>query len=185
MPICKVTVYKALIGETGETWTNVYNVNALGPNDAASIGETIQALEKAVSYDWVAFPKVAAQLAAGGPSVVHATPGETGDISGDVNNAIPLFNTVRVTLNDGQNRPEIKYLRGLLQEANVAGFNISDEVRIQIQDGYVTPLPDILGLCGPSGEPIVSATLALPIQMRQLGWNRRTRPGFKRGWVPV
>lgn len=185
MPVCKVTVYKVLAGATGETWTNVYNVNALGPNDAASIGETIQALERAVSFDWVSFPKVSAQLATGGPSIVHATPGVVGALTGDINNAIPLFNTVRVTLNDGQNRPEIKYLRGLLEEAQVAGFNISNEEFNAVRDDYANPLADVLGICGPSGEPIESCTVSLPIQMRQLGWNRRTRPGFKRGWVPV
>jgi hypothetical protein len=185
MPVCKVTVYKVLNGATGEQWTNVYNVNALGPNDAASIGETIQALEVAVCYDWVSFPKVAAQLASGGPSVVHATPGVVGGLTGDINNAIPLFNVARITLSDGQNRPEIKYLRGAMEEANVAGFNLTNEVFNQIRDDYALPLVDVLGICGPSGEPIVSATVQLAIQMRQLGWNRRTRPGFKRGWVPV
>lgn len=185
MPVCKVTIYKVLNGATGEQWTNVYNVNTFGPNAAAAIGDTIQGYERAVTWDFVTFPKISAQLATGGPSVTVATPGRVGALPGDVANAIPLFNTARVTLSDGINRPELKYLRGVFQEANVAGFNMTNESYNSIRDDYANNLPGIPGLCGPSGEPIVAATVQLAIQMRQLGWHRRTRPGMKRGWVPV
>ena len=185
MPVCKVTVYKVLAGATGETWTNVYNVNTFGPNDAAAIGETIQEQERNVCYDWVSFPKVSAQLLTGGPSVTRATPGRSGLLVGNIANAIPLFNVARITLTDGQNRPELKYLRGCVEESGVAGFNFTTETYEYIRDNYANNLPGIVGLCGPAGEPITGVSVQLAIQMRQLGWHRRTRVGFKRGWVPV
>lgn len=185
MPVCKVTIYKNVVSGGGENWTNVYLVNALGPNDAANIGEVIEALERNISPDFISFYRITAALKSGGPSVVKAR-SETGNRGGlNVANLLPLFNTIRVTLNDGQNRPELKYLRGIMVEADIAGPNISSETMIDVTDNYAEPLAEVLGLCGPTGEPIVSCTVALPVQMRQLGWNRRTRVGFKRGWVPV
>jgi len=184
MPVCKVTIYKRVVGGTGEEWTNVYNVNALGPNDAAGIGDSIMAAEQNISPDFISFYRITASLASGGPSVVvpKSDTGNRGSL--DVNNLLPLFNTVRVTLGDGQNRPEVKYLRGIMVEADIAGPNLSSETFIDVTDNYAEVLPTILGLCGPSGEPIVTATVQLAVQMRQLGWHRATRPGFHRGWVP-
>jgi len=185
MPVCKVTIWKRVVGGTGEEWTNVYNVNTLGPNDAAAIGETLEGYERNISPDFIQFYRITAQLASGGPSVVVPR-AETGNRSGlSVANLIPLFNTIRVTMGDGINRPELKYLRGIMVEADVAGPNISSETMIDVTDNYADHLPTTLGLCGPSGEPILTAAVSLPIQMRQIGWHRRTRPGFKRGWVPV
>jgi hypothetical protein len=43
----------------------------------------------------------------------------------------------------------------------------------------------VLGIRGPNGEPLITAEVQTAIQMRQIGWHRRVRPGFKRGWVPV
>lgn len=184
MALFKGTIYKRLTGLNFEQWVNVYHVEALGPASALDAMETIAGLEQAVLYDWVNIYRLSVKPAAGGATALRSV-NLDGAITGDINNAPPLFNTARVILGDEFERTESKYLRGVLQEANIAGFNLSGEVFLQIKAGYVDPLLDVLGLRGPNGEQILTATLQSAIQMRQLGWHRRTRPGFKRGWVPV
>lgn len=100
-------------------------------------------------------------------------------------NALPLFNTVRVTFGSAAGRPEQKYLRGVIQESNVEGPLISTELRDLVQTSYANVLLGIAGYIGPTGEAHTSASVQRAIQMRQLRWSRRFRPGFRRGYVPV
>jgi hypothetical protein len=39
--------------------------------------------------------------------------------------------------------------------------------------------------CDKYGFQFVSGSVDQDVRMRQTAWRRRTRPGYKRGWVPV
>jgi len=186
MPLFRVTTYKRLVDTPDFSWSNVYTVNSLiGVNDALGMGQTIKNIERAITYNFVAFYRVTAKAVVGNASA-RSEHGDLGDMSGgSVANLIPLFNTVRVVFSDALRRPESKFLRGVILEANVQGFNISGELRDFIDTNYSQPMKDLFYFVGPGGETITTATTQQLIQMRQSGWHRRTRPGFKRGWVPA
>lgn len=184
MALFKVTVTKRLDALDNPTWTNVYNFDTLGVNTALDAGVAAGTLEMSCSPEAVHVTRITAKPVAGGQVGIRSV-----DIGGelviDPANLIPYFNTVRVILTDSVERSESKYLRSMIAEANVQGFQISGELKDFINDNYAQPLLGLLGLRGPNGELIVAATVQQKIQMRQNGWHRRTRPGYKRGWVPV
>lgn len=184
MALFKGTIYKRLNGLNFEQWVNVYHVEALGPASALDAIETIAGLEAANYSEHVLIYRLSVKPAAGGETALRSM-SLAGEIPGDIVNLIPLFNTIRVVLGDEFERTESKYLRGMIYEDNVQGFNISGELFLQTKAVYADPLLEVLGLRGPNGEQILTSTVQSLIQMRQLGWHRRTRPGFKRGWVPV
>lgn len=184
MALFKATIYKRLDGLNFEQWVNVYHLEALGPNSALDAAQSVADLEQKVYSEHVTIYRLSVQPAEGGSTALRSL-GLVGLVTGDINNLVPLFNTIRVVLGDEFERTESKYLRCCIYEANVAGFNLSTELRDFVQTEYATALLGILGLRGPNGEAILTATVQQQIQMRQLGWHRRARPGFKRGWVPV
>lgn len=186
MPLFKTTIYQRLTGEgvTAEGWTNSFWVDALGMSSALGAGEAAAGVLMTQSIEEVSAWKVTARQAEGGPTGTRLidVPGER---TGMAVNLIPLFNSVRMTFADEVGRSETHYLRGYILEANVQGSKISGELRDAMQTDVADALLTVLGLRGPQGEEILSATIAQEIQMRQLSWSRRPRPGFKRGWVPV
>lgn len=184
MALFKLTVYKQLNDLNFEKWVNVYHVEALGPASALDAGESIAELERMCLSNSCTIYRLSVQPAAGGATALRSL-NLQGEIDGVGANLIPFFNTIRVVLGDEFERTESKYLRGSAYEANVQGFNWSGELVDYVQDNYATPLLGILGLRGPNGEQILTATVQRAIQMRQISWHRRSRPGYKRGWVPV
>lgn len=184
MTLYKVTTHKRLEALNGEQWVNTYYIDALGPNTALDAGELIAGYEMAVTASAVVAWRVSIKELPDGPTGLRAI-SVPGEIASDPVNLVPMFNTVRVVLTDTLERSESKYLRACIFEANVNGFNISNELRDAIIADYADPLVAVLGLRGPQGETITGASVQQLIQMRQLGWHRRSRPGFKRGWVPV
>jgi hypothetical protein len=89
-----------------------------------------------------------------------------------------------VTLTDNLKRPERKYLRGWFQTANVENGHWSGELTDYVNTNYTIPLLAESAYVGPSGEHPTGGSASQVIQNRQLGWHRRSRVGFKRGWVP-
>lgn len=184
MALFKGTIYKRLNDLNFEQWTNVYHVEALGPNSALDAIESIALLEQEILTESSTIYRLSVQQGVGQPTALRSVSLQ-GAIPGSGANLVPFFNTIRVVLGDEFERTESKYLRGCILEDNVQGFNISGELRTYVQDNYANPLLEILGLRGPNGEQITTATTQQAIQMRQIGWKRRSRPGFKRGWVPA
>lgn len=182
MSLFKVTTHKQLAVSGFPKWTNVYHVEALGPNTALDAGQGIADIEKAVLADLGSITRITAQLATGG-AVASRTVNIGGLYAIPEAELLPLFNTVRVILSDDLGRPESKYLRGCLGEVDVVGFKIGSDSIIRLQTDYSTPLLGILGLRGPNGEGITAASVQAAVQMRQVSWHRRTRPGFHRGYV--
>lgn len=76
------------------------------------------------------------------------------------------------------------FLRMGLTEADVDGQVLTATVQ-GIIDDFITALQATGDFVDKDGE-LFTIFDALPnVRMRQMGWHRRTRPGFKRGWVPV
>lgn len=186
MPLHKVTIYKRLnAGTDFRYWSNVYRVEADDINDALDKGVTIANIEQAVHKDYVAFSKVTARL-----DVTPAPPGGSrlltgaGDVEGDPSVRLPRWNTVRCTFTDEIGRPDQKYLRLPLEEGDVTDGTLNVAIINAVSLGYVAPISELEFIRSSDNAPYTSGRVEEPIQMRQIGWHRRTRPGFHRGYVP-
>lgn len=186
MALHRVTIYQRLTGEgvTDEGWTNSFWFENLGLSSALDSGESAALALMSQSITEVEVWKLTARAASGGATATRLV-SHPGERTGMAVNLIPLFNSVRLTFADEVGRSETHYLRGYILEANVQGSKISGELRDDIQEFVADALLNVLGIRGPQGETLETATIQQEIQMRQLSWSRRPRPGFRRGWVPV
>lgn len=188
MPLYRVTTYKEWVGEpfAGEKWSNVYYVQTGNAPGAATTGVFFADTEMAVSYEPVVARRVVAVNVANHDDRAVLTPNTPGalDPTG-MGGFLPLFNTVRVVLTDAEGRPESKFLRTGATPAQIGAGSWDGAYVTFVETNYAAPLIGELELRGPNDESITGATVQAAIQNRQLGWHRRTRPGFVRGWVPV
>jgi hypothetical protein len=155
MPLYRATIGKLELA-SGERWSNVYTLQDFDASSALVDAEAIADMEKAVSYSTIRIVSV---------KVVNLT-NHLDRLAGSYSQAgaLPTTGAQRNNIADGQWSPEYyDYV-----EAN-----------------YSEPLFGTLPYVGPSGERPVSYETFHPVQNRQLGWHRRSRPGFRRGWVPV
>lgn len=183
MALFKGTSYKRY-GNPSIVWSNVYTIDALGIESALTALDDIVDIEKAVHYDSVIFFKQHVQQISDTSIVRSQSGGGAGSLpETGLGGPLPLFCTVRVTFTDGVKRPEIKYLRLPGQEANLTNGAWDGELVDYVQENYADPLVALLAYVGPSGESPTSASVSAAVQNRQLGWHRRGRPGFHRGWV--
>lgn len=187
MALYRGVIRKYFLPSPEETWENVYMINEVNALEALDVLNAIMAFEAAVHTDTVGFIGNRATNIVNkndSRSVVGAL--TYGDRSvATLGQVLPLWNCMRVVISSEGGRPEQKYLRLPLYEANSEGFNISGELVTYVQDNYVVPLLAMAQYVGPSGEAHSEGQAIQRMQMRQLGWHRRTRPGFRRGWVPV
>lgn len=183
MALFKVTLHHRLNALNAELWTNNFWIDALGPATALDAADSLGVALMTQSIQAINIYRLSARAGGVGEASIRDV-----DIPGirdvDPINMIPFFNTVRLTLNDTNGRNESYYLRGYIAEANVNGFNIDSDLAGQMDTDVLGGVLDVLGLRGPNGESISGGVIHRPIQMRQIGWNRRTRVGFHRGWVP-
>lgn len=185
MPRYRGTIYKYSTFFSGAKWSNVYTIDEASALEALDVLNAIAAREKAISYNniIVNFGRVV-NVADKNDSRSFGAYGN-GDLSPTgLGGPLPLFNTVRVTFHDTFGKPEQKYLRVGANEANLTLGEWDGEFITFIRDNYVDGMLAQTQYVGPGGEHPVSATVSVPVQNRQLGWHRRTRPGFHRGWVP-
>lgn len=103
-------------------------------------------------------------------------------VTGD---ALPGWNAARMqfTANVGT-RIHVFYPRVGLTEDDVAGQTLTSTV----QTALTSVVSGILAggaFCDKDGALLEFGAVSARVQMRQMGWRRRTRPGFKRGWVPA
>lgn len=187
MAFYRTTIYKRFNGSPfdGETWSNVYWIDAADAETALSKGIAIATLEMSVSYSAISVTKVTAVSKDSSSDKATGFPGSSGalDPTG-LGGYLPLFNTVRVVLSDPIDRPEQKYLRLGAQAANLANGVWDTEFVDAVQEDYADNLLVIGNIIGPNGGTVDEATVLSKVQNRQQGWHRRTRPGFHRGWVP-
>ena len=122
------------------------------------------------------------------PDVVNGTliiPQSSGGTRVATGDALPGWNAVRIQLSAalGQ-RLHTFFPRCGLTENDVEGQLLTDTMDTLV--GALTAgLLAVESMCDKDGQIFGHASNSNRVQMRQMGWRRRTRPGFKRGWVPV
>lgn len=183
-----ITIYKLFNGApfAGETWTNVYRFDVGDATAALAKGVAVSTLEMSVSYEPIIVTKVTAVNKDDSADKLVGFPGATGalDPTG-LGGYLPLFNTVRVVLRDPIQNPEQKYLRLGATPSNIGAGEWDGAFVAAVQADYADNLITLGGLIGPNGGTVEEATVLPKVQIRQLDWKRRSRPGFVRGWVPV
>lgn len=186
MALFKVTLFKRLNSVSEERpWTNTYHVDATSVEDALDHAESIVEVERLVTWSVVEFYRVSAkQVLEDGPAGQARTISELGTRDATGENWLPLFNGVRVVLDDLAARPDQKYLRPPVMESECNnGALVNDTVDL-INTAYVGGLLALPYLRSSSNGSYIGGRCEPFIQMRQRGWKRRSREGFKRGWVP-
>lgn len=171
----------------GIVWRNVYTIDAVDYGSALAAGDVLAGREMVFHTDKVLAFRVTAHNVTEPPRRVGAQLeiARLGEYS-PVGDPWPLWNCVRVDFTDvGIGRPERKYYRVGLHDGMVdANMNLLGTYK-GIVLGAVAAMAALTNYTGPSGEAHGGYGVHDPVQMRQLGWHRRRRPGFVRGYVPV
>lgn len=177
------TISKRL-GAAGLSWVNTYTIDEVNSLEAIDVLQSIMAAEVAIHSDEVTFYRTHVVNYVDSSDVRSNswnTPGER--VSAGLGGPLPLFNTVRVAFSDGVKKPEQKYLRLPGYEANLTLGKWDGELLVFVSMEYIIPLLALAQFVGPNGEHPTSGAPMAEVQNRQLGWHRRTRVGFHRGWV--
>jgi len=187
MAIYRSTSFKRWDGAPydGIVWRNVYLIDQIDGPNALSDLNALATAEMAVSYTPVSVTRLHVVNVADKTDAFSSSPGSSGalDPTG-LGGPVPLFNTIRVVLTDESGRPEQKYLRLAANVQNIEAGVWSAEFVTFVQENYADFIPTLGSVRGPTGDLVTDATALAPVQDRQLGWHRRVRPGFHRGWVP-
>ena len=166
-------------------WSNKYYCDAADSSEALLRAQACANAEANILWDNYEIYKVSVRSFLGGNSkdIGLALSGNRAD--GDPDVQLPLFNTIRLTWTPVEGRRYNTYFRAPLIEAEVTGFKLDNTYRTFVHDSYVVPLGLITQLRNAQSQAIQSITVNPNVQNRQTAWHRRTRPGFKRGWVPT
>lgn len=98
---------------------------------------------------------------------------------------LPSWNTVKMQASAALgSRLSTFHLRMGLTEDDVTGQNLVSGVLTAL-NSFKSALILQGTPCTPLGELFTAYTFDELVRNRQQGWHRRTRVGFKRGWVPV
>jgi hypothetical protein len=173
----------------GFTWRNVYTIEADSYSSALAAGDVLAGEAAVFHTDKTRAVRVTAHLVTEPPRRTGAQMGiaRTGEYS-PVGDPWPMFNTIRCDFPDvGLGRPERKYYRVGLHDGMVQADGTLLGTYASIVQGQLNTMSSLSNYVGPSGEQHVvdGASLNPSVQMRQIGWHRRQRVGFKRGYVPV
>lgn len=180
---CTLFKFSILYPEPGGTWSNVYHLDVTSQDGAVLAADAIAGLEQPLYSPDVTITRAYLQrLDSPGNTIA-----EIGDVGtrADLTNILPDWNVVRVDWGvQGRARTARKYLRATLQAGDVLDGVIVPDVVAVVQtyaDG-IKALGDVVGSIDEplQGVPVVDTRVA----MRQVGWSRRTRIGFHRGYVP-
>src|SRR5689334_13525590 len=131
MALYRVALHKLCAAAGGYIWTNVYHIEALGANDACAKGEAVADIEKDLYTADTVIYKATATPEAGGTGG-ESSFSKTGTRTGAFADLLPFFNTVRMSFSDGVKRPDQKYFRAALLEADVAGQVIGSDTLISL-----------------------------------------------------
>lgn len=98
---------------------------------------------------------------------------------------LPGWNVVRMQFAGAVGeRLHTFYLRMGLTEGDVTGQSLASATNTAVANTITGLLvPGVM--CDKDGQVFAFGDHSSLVQMRQMGWRRRHKPGFKRGWVPV
>lgn len=179
------TTHKQLLATPDEQWTNVYTISSSNIVTALSDLDAIAVKEAEVMGETARVFKTHVIAKVGGTGYQHDVDMVGLQPVADPDTLLPMWNTVLCRFTSDQGRPEIKYLKLPLYIDMIDGVNIKNSVQTSVQLGFVQDLVGMAAYTGPNGETHTGGFCSDVIQMRQVDWHRRQRPGFKRGWVPV
>lgn len=98
---------------------------------------------------------------------------------------IPAWNVARMQLSPATGeRNHTFYLRMGLTEDDIFGQFLAAGATTAVND-LIASLLGIAAMCDKDGFVFTVGGASDQVHMRQLGWRRRHRVGFKRGWVPA
>lgn len=188
MPTYRVTVTKHL--DDGpfalRNFSNVYHISATDMVQVALRAPELVTIEKALYPDNVHIIRYSVSNPAAPRTGFSKSVFESGNRSvGAVATQLPPFNTVVAHLLNAQGRPSIMHLRPIIDESEIDSGAITTALYDAIGTGWTAPLLALNYLTDESGNPVTDIAVDTLVRSRQMGWHRRTRPGFKRGWVPV
>ncbi len=180
MPIFKVDILKRWVPLQYE-YTNVYYVNADTITDAHNHGVTIMEAERSIHLVEVIFDKVRTsvpgeeddQFISQEFGIVGTRPNEF-----PYSEPLPIFNVLLVKLGSATGRNAVKYFRGILREADIAGHVILPSLITFVQDQYVATVSGV-PLVKPNGTTISNYSVSNRVGNRQL------RRGSKRNRVQL
>lgn len=122
------------------------------------------------------------------PDVVNGVmnvPANTDGTRAVTGDALPAWNTAKLTGRAGLGtRLYVWHLRMGLREPDVNGQVLTTTVQSTIDD-LIAALTTVDAISDKDGNKITTWGYDQYVHMRQMSWHRRTRPGFKRGWVPA
>lgn len=181
----RVYVDKQLVTDPVVKWTNVYTVEAADYVAALNSGEIAMAAEANIHYASTHFYRIRAHVQGRSPLGASRSVDALGEVAvpATPNTMLPLWNVARVTFPLAIGKPEQKYLRLPLYEDSVDGNFLTAAVVANIQTNYADVMAAYTWYVSPTGLVHTSGTVQEAVQMRQTSWHRRTRAGFKRGWV--
>jgi hypothetical protein len=186
MVLYRVTVYSRMpdFPLEGE-WSNTFHFNLGSKSLAADAGEDAAAIMAIQSPQYAEVFKVVAQQPGGlASSPVIRNISVPGLLDIDPTLRLPLFNAVRVTLTDDVDKPTVMYFRPPLNEGQIESGVLTTAYRDSYQTDVVTQLLGLAGIRSNDDSAFTTGVVYSGVQMRQRGWQRRSRPGFHRGWVP-
>lgn len=187
MPVYRVTLTKHL--DDGpyalQNFSNVYHINEASMAGAALAAPELVTLEKALYPDNVHIIRYSVSDPAAPRTGFSKSVFEAGNRSvGAVATQLPPFNTVLARLQVATGRPSLMHLRVIIDESEIDSGSITAALLTQIETNWATPLVGLGYVADESGHAVTAVVVDSPVKSRQLGWHRRKRPGFKRGWVP-
>lgn len=160
-------------------WTNVWHADAADiPTVQAAMGsagvpDLLPLLDSSCTLLRFLVSDLAGDLFVGTDVNAAGTSTASGDL-------LPLFNAVKVFLNDGTlGRPDLKYFKGLVTESVQTSGDLNPTFRSAVDVLVTTLLDDMAGagvpLVSVAGDEYVSASVQSAVQMRQMHRKRRRR----------
>jgi len=187
MGVYQLELVKALDSVTNpRTWRNIYHLNTPTLGDANGVADLVLDAEKTMHADTVFYvSKIVSDPTKVERRMTTNYSGVTGDRTA-VGAIIPDWNVADVIFGTASNpRPLRKYFRVQLGEGDIIGSEIEAALVTTWQGVWDAAVSTIIAMCAPNGDSVVNADVRPGVGMRQLDWHRRSRPGFKRGYVPV
>jgi hypothetical protein len=186
MPVWKATVHihdSELLGDEDYSFNcHVNSDTTLNAWERAN--EVAEALVGNVLPDTCTIPRVSVA----NTDVVNGSLSKTTTLVGTravSGGAIPGWNVVKIQASVAEGvRPHTWFLRIGLTENDIVGQVLETGVQTAVA-AFISAFLLTGANCDKDGFSFVVGAASPDVAMRQMGWRRRHRPGFKRGWVPV
>jgi hypothetical protein len=176
-----MTIYQISIQKSVESrfWTNRYWVNADTISNAQDAGDDIVAAEKLIHAAYVDFISMRTSLATEENPSVYLVKPLSGEGGRTVTTVVPLTVCLRVLLQKGPGRPDVKYYRGCVQASDIADVATFASTFISgLNSGFCEALKDVVGLTTQAGTAYANIQASPRIAQHQLtrGTRKATQP---------